>query len=342
MAVIPGLLAMMAIQKNNKKKSDEEANKKIKGLIGTENQPYLLDADQQFEPGEQIPGLEIEGTGLLGGAGQFDPGNQTQFAGGLMQIPGMRDIGARMLTGVQDRYNKMLSGRLAGQLKRDNAEIQQIQNFGFKDQSQLNSAVNAWQAQHDKQTGPLRESLYKYQNVLQRVDVAGGVLDKMTGADDLMMTRAMIKMMSGGREAFMSDDQQAAMMAAQGFGTYDQVINMITGQGTLDAAGRQKMLDVMNTMAMQIQGTLEGERALVKRKLDTFGIPNDLVMRPSMDKILRNDFSNNKILNRKQKIIKNKKRQASAKAFGDALPPPPQGVQWADPEKNKRRLSRVN
>ncbi len=332
---------MMAIQKANQKSKNADVNEQVRGLIGEANQPYLLDADQQFEPGEQIPGLQTEGTGLLGGAGQFDPDNQTRFAGGLMQVPGMRDIGARMLSGVQDRYSRGMASQLADQLQRDNAEIQQIQNFGFKDQAQFNSAINSWQVQHDKQTAPLRESLYKYQNVIKRVEVAGGQLDKMTGPDDLMMTRAIIKMMSGGREAFMSDDQQAAMMAAQGFGTYDQIINMITGQGTLDTDGRKKMLDLMNTMAMQIKGNLDGERALIKRKLDMFGVDNDLVMREPMPDIQRNDFSGAASLSRKNKIRKNRK-QARAQDLGGVLPPPPNGVEWATAKQPGRRLSRVN
>ncbi len=334
MGVVAGVLGGLGLMKASQLYDQNQQSEQVRGLMGSANQPYLLDAEQQFQPGEQIPGLEVAGSGLLGGAGPFDPANQAQFSGGLMSIPGMQRIGATMLTDTQDRYQQVkqqnaasLAGQLAAREKDDFAEMQRLENFGFKGQEQLNSAVNSWQTTYNKQIGPLRDSLYKYQNVLARVNEAGGDLSKMTGADDLLMSRAFIKIMNGGREAFMKDDQQATMMAMQGFGTYDQLLNMLQGTGTLDADGRAKMLDVTNTMALQVQGALEGERALMQRKMDYFNVPRDLVMQEPMDKILRQEFTGRGTTRQQQ--ITQRKRRASQRNFNQALPPPPQGVTWA-------------
>jgi len=324
MSVAAGILALMGAgfgkQKYDQYQADQvlqaeeakqaalldERNAQMTGLMGAPNQPYLLDASQQFNPGEQIPGLQTAGTGLL--ADPANPVNQLQYAGGLMQIPGMEAQGTGVLNAALQRQQQSAQFDqtfAANQQKAQQAMALEAQrrgqNFGFDDKAQLATTVNTLQTTHDKQVAPLRESLYKYEDVMRRFDLAGQDLNKMTGTDDLQMMRAFIKMANGGREAFMQDDEAATKMATLGFGSAESLLKMIQGKGTMDQKGRAMMLSSMNSLAQGMYGRLQGERRLLEEKARQFGIPTDLVMRGNVNQPMQREF---KVMTPKQRAAK--------------------------------------
>ncbi len=142
----------------------------------------------------------IGGNGLLGGAGMFDKGNRGNFATGLMQLPGMENIGANLMSALnkegvqQDQFQQKLD--LSKLMAKNKAS-----QWTPKD---ILSATTAQQTQFNKENLGYRNTLVEFNNVGNMVRKAGGFAN-LTPTDTYAAITSFAKTLKP-NEAVMADD----------------------------------------------------------------------------------------------------------------------------------------
>ena len=226
------------------------AQRDVKDLVGTRQQPYQMDEAELF-PGEAqatlAPGLMTKGTGYIG---TIDPQRspeklaQAELFGGLMSVPGSEQIGAQGMQGMFGREGLMARQQAAA----DIAESAKEPTYGqFKNYDQYLKARQSLRKEWNPQLAPSRESIRKYNQATDIVTKRKGYA-KMTGADDTVLIKGFASMILPG-EAVMEGDIATIVNQAGLPGTLQSYLQAFKGEGQLGTLQRQEIYNAMTGLA---------------------------------------------------------------------------------------------
>jgi len=242
---------------------------RIGGLLGESITSEMSGTSMEFDEfgnpidvRQQVPQVYgRQGTGFLGS----DRGvmAQAQLNAGLQTVGGLDSSQAsQMMAPLTQQSNNnalMQKAMMMEQLKQSN--ISKLRKGDFKDQKDRLGALNQVGDDYKKDIAPFRQSIQYYNDSASLATKAGGV-DSMTGTDDFIIMRNLLKQ-SLPNESVMGDDLATLKLAAGGMpGWASALIAQLSGGGMQGIQARKEILTTMKNLAE----TRSGERDEIRQQ----------------------------------------------------------------------------
>lgn len=225
--------------------------------IGSEG----IQSYKQDRMNEQMAALN---QGVLGeGVNLADPNVHSQYAQGLMQIPGARQAGLNLIGNV---------------FQQQQAQAQQAAKPLWSPQ-QILQATTAQYTAAQKAVSDTRNRLQYFDDATQTVARAGN-FRSMKGADDLAFVNSFSKMLRP-NEAVMSEDVQNVLRTL-GYGDMiNQLLGAVEGK-SLTETQRRELYNTMQTLGQKAQQQNADQRAMISQRLQGTPIDPANVLQPQV------------------------------------------------------------
>jgi len=203
---------------------------------------------------------------------------QQQFAEQNQDItPENYNQKARQYVAGLMQFEPELAIQMMSQMPQVSMKPGDLSSGSYATQKEKNLALTTIGKEYRTDISAPRQALTGYETVMKKYNKVEGDLNKFNGADDMVLMRTFVKMQNMDKpEAFMSDDAVATQMAAMGYGSVEQIMNIFKGAGTLDKDGRRVLVDSVGGLADTAYDRYKNVRNMYSERAKSSGLEKEI------------------------------------------------------------------